>query len=88
MRSRGFESADQRLRIEGNADTAGEIRRLFSLAIRPTAVILVRSPEDLLPWATGGRVESGKTSQVRRSSLQLILRLSPYEHPWTPQVRT
>ena len=61
---------------------------VFLVPTMPTVVILVRSPEDLLALAAGGTVESGKTSQVRRSSLQLILRLSPYEHPWTPQVRT
>jgi hypothetical protein len=45
------------LRIEGIEDPAGEIWRGFSLAIRPTAVILGRGPEDLLQTAVGGEVD-------------------------------
>ncbi|PYB75569.1 hypothetical protein DMY87_09105 [Rhizobium wuzhouense] len=53
------ESAVERLRIEGNADPAGEIWRGFPLAQKPTVLILGRSPEDLLPPAAGGEVEGG-----------------------------
>gem|GEM_PF-4006809 len=42
----------------GNSDPAGEIRRGFRWPPASTVVILGRSPEDLLPPAAGGGVES------------------------------